>query len=266
MSNLPEQTAWESGIHQLEEEDRAKAGPGGVLNIQATQLANRTRWLRAQVESVEDYREYTFYKSESDPDGTITGRANTPEGKIFRVAQGLNDDLAFIYYLNDSDTAVPLTALLGRGAITSTIRQFSTLELAENDVAAGNIPDGSTTYVRSTDDTALAVEYINNAGTLEATGRAISSASAVYQATIDSAYASQAPARAGINANNNDDDYEYAIADRHGRIIERINADFIHRFIFPIISQQAKLGSAKGLSGIFYQDDIALGLDASGNV
>ncbi|WP_407245109.1 hypothetical protein, partial [Klebsiella pneumoniae] len=47
---------------------------------------------------------------------------------------------------------------------------------------------------------------------------------------------------------------------------ERINADFIHRFIFPIISQQAKLGSAKGLSGIFYQDDIALGLDASGNV
>ncbi|EMW3550112.1 hypothetical protein ACUVHJ_003075 [Klebsiella pneumoniae] len=64
MSNLPEQTAWESGIHQLEEEDRAKAGPGGVLNIQATQLANRTRWLRAQVESVEDYREYTFYKSE----------------------------------------------------------------------------------------------------------------------------------------------------------------------------------------------------------
>ncbi|WP_130940481.1 CotH kinase family protein [Klebsiella pneumoniae] len=171
MSNLPEQTAWESGIHQLEEEDRAKAGPGGVLNIQATQLANRTRWLRAQVESVEDYREYTFYKSESDPDGTITGRANTPEGKIFRVAQGLNDDLAFIYYLNDSDTAVPLTALLGRGAITSTIRQFSTLELAENDVAAGNIPDGSTTYVRSTDDTALAVEYINNGGTLQATGR-----------------------------------------------------------------------------------------------
>lgn len=34
MSNLPEQIAWESGIHQLEEADRAKAGPGGVLNIQ----------------------------------------------------------------------------------------------------------------------------------------------------------------------------------------------------------------------------------------
>ncbi|WP_200540028.1 hypothetical protein, partial [Klebsiella pneumoniae] len=82
----------------------------------------------------------------------------------------------------------------------------------------------------------------------------------------EAAHASQSPAAAGVSANDIDDEYEYAIADRQGRIIERINADFIHRFIFPIISQQAKLGSAKGLSGIFYQDDIALGLDASGNV
>ncbi|HDU1554407.1 TPA: spore coat protein CotH, partial [Klebsiella pneumoniae] len=71
MSNLPETPSWESGIHQLEEADRAKAGPGGVLNVQANQLANRTRWLKALVESAQDYREYTFYKSESDPDGTI---------------------------------------------------------------------------------------------------------------------------------------------------------------------------------------------------
>lgn len=42
MSNLPETPSWESGIHQLEEAERAKAGPGGVLNVQATQLANRT--------------------------------------------------------------------------------------------------------------------------------------------------------------------------------------------------------------------------------
>ncbi|MDH7611493.1 hypothetical protein QAD10_19380, partial [Raoultella ornithinolytica] len=175
MSNLPEQTAWESGIHQLEEAERAKAGPGGVLNTQATQLANRTRWLRALVESAQDYHEYTFYKSESDPDGTIAGLENTPAGKMFRVAQSLNDDLAFIYYLVDSGAAVPLTALPGRGAITRTIRQFSTLELAENDVAAGNISDGTITYVRSADSNALAVEYINNSGTLEATGRSMPS-------------------------------------------------------------------------------------------
>ncbi|HDU1484473.1 TPA: hypothetical protein REW11_001475 [Klebsiella pneumoniae] len=171
MSNLPEQTAWESGIHQLEEADRAKAGPGGILNIQANQLANRTQWLRALVESVQDYREYTFYKSESDPDGTIAGRANTPAGKIFRVAQGLNDYLAFIYYLNDSGTAIPLTALIGRGAIINNVREYSNLTLAQNDVEAGNILDGSKCWVTSSAYEMLADEYINNGGTLEATGR-----------------------------------------------------------------------------------------------
>lgn len=175
MSNLPEQTAWESGIHQLEEEDRAKAGPGGVLNIQATQLANRTRWLRALVESAEDYREYTFYKSESDPDGTIAGLANTPAEKIFRVAQGLNDDLAFIYYLNNSGAALALTALLGRGAITNNVREYSTLQLAQKDLDAGNIPYAAKCRVTNSADETLADEYINNGGALVATGRRLPS-------------------------------------------------------------------------------------------
>lgn len=143
-------------------------------------------------------------------------------------------------------------------------RQYMTLAAAQADIA--NIPQGSTTYYRSTDDRALAIEIINNGGTLEHTGREMPSQYALREPIKEAAHASQSPAAAGVSANDIDDEYEYAIADRQGRIIERINADFIHRFIFPIISQQAKLGSAKGLSGIFYQDDIALGLDASGNV
>ncbi|HCD3587535.1 TPA: SGNH/GDSL hydrolase family protein, partial [Klebsiella pneumoniae] len=115
MSNLPEQPAWESGIHQLEESERAKAGPGGVLNIQALQLANRTNWLRIMVESASDYREYTFYKTESDPDGTIAGTANTPAGKLFRVVYGAGDSISFTYYLNDSGTAVRMASLPGQG-------------------------------------------------------------------------------------------------------------------------------------------------------
>ncbi|WP_408880945.1 hypothetical protein [Klebsiella pneumoniae] len=117
MSNLPEQPAWESGIHQLEESERAKAGPGGVLNIQALQLANRTNWLRIMVESASDYREYTFYKTESDPDGTIAGTANTPAGKLFRVVYGAGDSISFTYYLNDSGTAVRMASLPGQGFI-----------------------------------------------------------------------------------------------------------------------------------------------------
>ncbi|MDK6285774.1 hypothetical protein QP092_24820, partial [Klebsiella pneumoniae] len=48
-------------------------------------------------------------------------------------------------------------------------RQYMTLAAAQADIA--NIPLGSTTYYRSPDDSSLAVEVINNAGTLQPTGR-----------------------------------------------------------------------------------------------
>ena len=53
-------------------------------------------------------------------------------------------------------------------------KQYMTLESAQADIA--NIPAGSATYVRSVDDNYLADEYVNNAGTLEATGRKMISA------------------------------------------------------------------------------------------
>ncbi|WII79959.1 hypothetical protein N5863_16430 [Klebsiella pasteurii] len=48
-------------------------------------------------------------------------------------------------------------------------KQYMTLAAAQADIA--NIPVGATTYYRSPDDSALAIEVINNGGTLEATGR-----------------------------------------------------------------------------------------------
>ncbi|HHS4111032.1 TPA: hypothetical protein ACTLPA_005693, partial [Klebsiella pneumoniae] len=48
-------------------------------------------------------------------------------------------------------------------------RQYMTLAAAQADIA--NIPEGSTTYVRSSDGITLADEYINNSGILSATGR-----------------------------------------------------------------------------------------------
>lgn len=209
---------------------------------------------------------FTFYKTASDPDGTIAGLAATTDGQSFWVAQGPDALSAAWQYQNKAGVAVLQAKQPGTAAITGTIRYFPTLAAAQADADAGNIQVGSTAYYCSPDDSALAIEVINNAGTLEPTGRKMPSQYALREPIKEAAYASQSPAAAGVSANDIDDEYEYAIADRQGRIIERINADFIHRFIFPIISQQAKLGSAKGLSGIFYQDDIALGLDASGNV
>ena len=56
-------------------------------------------------------------------------------------------------------------------------RRYMTLAEAQADIA--NIPEGSTTYYRSPDDSSLAVEVINNAGTLQPTGRKMPSQDAV---------------------------------------------------------------------------------------
>ncbi|MCE0314849.1 hypothetical protein LVU74_15780, partial [Klebsiella pneumoniae] len=172
MPNLPESPSWEPGIHQLEESERAKAGPGGVLNIPAGQLANRTRWLRLLIESGLDYREYTFFKSEDDPDGTITGLENTPSDKLFRVVQDKNDPVSFKYYLNQSGVAIEVQSLLGAGALTNTIRHFTNMELAEADLNAGNIINLSKCIIDN-ESNGFADEYINNNGVFELTGRAI---------------------------------------------------------------------------------------------
>ncbi|EIX9409785.1 flagellar biosynthesis protein, partial [Klebsiella pneumoniae] len=48
-------------------------------------------------------------------------------------------------------------------------KQYATLAAAQADIA--NIPEGSTAYYRSPDDSALAIEVMNVGGTLTATGR-----------------------------------------------------------------------------------------------
>lgn len=53
-------------------------------------------------------------------------------------------------------------------------RQYMTLAAAQADIA--NIPEGSTTYYRSPDDSALAIEVMNVGGTLQPTGRKMPSA------------------------------------------------------------------------------------------
>ncbi|WP_227640271.1 hypothetical protein, partial [Klebsiella pneumoniae] len=61
-------------------------------------------------------------------------------------------------------------------------KQYATLAAAQADIA--NIPEGSTTYYRSPDDSALAIEVMNVGGTLQPTGRKIPSQAAI-QAVLD---------------------------------------------------------------------------------
>ena len=61
-------------------------------------------------------------------------------------------------------------------------KQYATLAAAQADIA--NIPVESTTYYRSPDDSALAIEVINTAGTLTATGRKIPAYSSLRRGNI----------------------------------------------------------------------------------
>ncbi|MGQ6549790.1 SGNH/GDSL hydrolase family protein [Serratia sp. IR-2025] len=106
MANLPETPGWEAAIKQLEQDDMAEGGANGIANLQATQLANRTQFLKFGLESIPDYREFTFFINESDPDGTIAGLSATSPGDFFRVAQGPGN--GFKYYLNDNDNGLAL--------------------------------------------------------------------------------------------------------------------------------------------------------------
>ncbi|HBY2493167.1 CotH kinase family protein [Klebsiella pneumoniae] len=105
--NITEKVQWEDSVTLLTRQQKVEGGQDGAANIQAKELANRTAWLKSQLESIPDYREYTFYQTEDDPEGTIAGLAGTPAGKIFRVAiyDTVNTSVVFKYYLNDNGVA-----------------------------------------------------------------------------------------------------------------------------------------------------------------
>ncbi|HIB0170582.1 TPA: SGNH/GDSL hydrolase family protein [Escherichia coli] len=113
---------------------------------------------------------FTFYKTPSDPDGTIAGLAATTNGQSFRVAEGPEATAAFKTYENQDGVAVLQASQPGTAAVTGTIREFPTLAAAQADADAGNIQPGAKCWVTSADDSSLANEYINNSGTLQPTG------------------------------------------------------------------------------------------------
>ncbi|WP_439239071.1 tail fiber protein [Lonepinella sp. BR2919] len=52
MANLTEKNEWTDGIYQIEKTDPVVGGVEGISNRQAQQLANRTKYLKEQVESL----------------------------------------------------------------------------------------------------------------------------------------------------------------------------------------------------------------------
>lgn len=173
----------------------ATAATGSAVDAanSATDAAYSATAAAQSAEQAEEYKndaseyarnKFTFYKTSSDPDGTIAGLAATTDGQSFWVAQGPDALSAAWQYQNNAGVAVLQAKQPGTAAVIGTIREFPTLAAAQADADAGNIPTGSTAYYRSSDDIALAIEVINNAGTLQPTGRKMPSQNSVNQALI----------------------------------------------------------------------------------
>ncbi|MFM8102416.1 hypothetical protein [Klebsiella pneumoniae] len=142
MGKINDRIQWREEVYQIARGDKVEGGMGGTANRQAQQLADRTLYLKALIESFKDYTEKTFYITEGDPDGTITGRENTASGEVFRVAQGGNADNAFIYYLNDNGTAVVIARVNAMNRVKPTDNN-AFLFRADNGIVAAIMPDGT---------------------------------------------------------------------------------------------------------------------------
>lgn len=151
------------------------------LEANAAQSAATAEDAKADAEaaasSASDYakNKFTFYKTPGDPDGTIAGMAATTDGQSFWVAQGPDALSAAWQYQNKAGVAVLQAKQPGTAAVTGTIREFPTLAAAQADADAGNIQVGSKAWITNQADSALADEYVNNAGTMSATGRTMPS-------------------------------------------------------------------------------------------
>ncbi|PXK94317.1 SGNH/GDSL hydrolase family protein [Klebsiella variicola] len=165
-------TAAEAAKNSAETAEQSAATSAVASSESATAAAGSAAQAEEYKNDASEYalNKFTFYKTPSDPDGTIAGLAATTNGQSFRVAEGPEATAAFKTYENQDGVAVLQASQPGTAAITGTIREFPTLAAAQADADAGNIQPGAKCWVTSADDSSLANEYINNSGTLQPTG------------------------------------------------------------------------------------------------
>lgn len=183
---------------------------------------------------------------------TAAGIAGTTNGQYFRVPQGSGATLSFIYYLNNSGTAQVVAEMPGKGAITNNIRSYSSLAVAQADVTAGNILNGAYCYVRNDTDEALADEYINNNGTLTATGRKMLSYSMLE--AISQAVTAEIMARTGLIASTDSqvmislcDEWGYEFGRIADNSFETVKLKLIQSDTGPLLMLTDEFGNAVNL-------------------
>ncbi|MDG0278866.1 hypothetical protein MXT21_18690, partial [Klebsiella pneumoniae] len=112
----------------------------------------------------------------NSPELTLTTRTGTERDTLAGIQKKSDDQR--VQMAEDGTAVVEET----RQNLIPLSRQYMTLAAAQADIT--NIPEGSTTYYRSPDDSALAIEVMNVGGTLQPTGRKMPSQAAI-QAVLD---------------------------------------------------------------------------------
>lgn len=143
MANLPETPVWETGIYQLEETDPVQGGLNGIDNQQGKQLANRTAWLKSQVE--------TLGTGKQPLDATLTAIA---------ALNGVADRIA---YFTGPDTVAltPLTAfirtLLDDGDASAARSTLGAISQTQLDAAISALVNSSPTTLDTLNELAAAL-------------------------------------------------------------------------------------------------------------
>ncbi|EAS0531541.1 hypothetical protein JOU96_004481 [Salmonella enterica] len=133
MGKLTETEKWEDEVYQIETSDPVLGGPDGVSNRPQKQLANRTQWLKKQLEEANNALA-GHERSRNHPDATLTDRgfvklysgvasmdetmAATP--KAVKIAMdNANARLAKDQNLNDVPDKAKARAALGLGDVAT---------------------------------------------------------------------------------------------------------------------------------------------------
>ncbi|RUS02614.1 phage tail protein [Pectobacterium polaris] len=142
MANLSEQESWIDGIYQLETSDPVVAGPGGISNRQAEQLASRTAYLKKMQETTGDSVQkhlaasdpHAQYAPKNSP--ALTGTPTAPT-----TAQTANNtQIATTAFVKSAIAAL----ISGSPAALDTLQELAN--------ALGNDPHFSTTVVNAIAD------------------------------------------------------------------------------------------------------------------
>lgn len=129
MSDLPESSVWTPGIYQLETSDPVLGGPDGIDNLQAKQLASRTRWLKDQVEQIASgVADATYTKVTVNAKGLVVAGGSLATGDIpsldwAKISTGKPTTLGGYgitdaYTKTQNDQALALKAPLASPALT----------------------------------------------------------------------------------------------------------------------------------------------------